>query len=109
MVLACVTRELRVFNGRATQPILILLVEICIIYIYILVLVPFHMLSLTRRTLDKERVANIHHLAAKLGYALHFAYRRVYFGLLSRTPALSVADCIPKNWVFLLLGLPGIW
>jgi hypothetical protein len=36
MVLACVTRELRVFNGRATQPILILLVEICIIYIYII-------------------------------------------------------------------------
>ena len=76
---------------------------------YILVLVPFHMLSLTRRTLDKERVANIHHLAAKLGYALHFAYRRFYFGLLSRTPSLSVADCIPKNWVFLPLGLPGIW
>ena len=63
---------------------------------YILVLVPFHMLSLTRRTLDKERVANIHHLAAKLGYALHVAYRRFYFGLLSRTPALSVADCIPE-------------
>ena len=66
---------------------------------YILELVPFQMLSLTRRTLDKERVANIYHLAAKLGYALHF-----YFGLVSRTPALSVADCIPKNWVFFTAG-----
>lgn len=35
MGLACVTRELRMFNGSATQPILILLVEICIIYIYV--------------------------------------------------------------------------
>lgn len=111
MVLACVTRELRMFNGRATQPILILLVEICIffkyIYICILVLVPFHMLSLTRRTLDKERVANIHPLAAKLSYALHFAYcksRSCFVGCRLYPKELGVLIAGPARYMVMFAG-----